>query len=199
MNHEPIFGPTSTSRPARLGDVAYFLDHKRVPVSESERAKRISGKNPNELYPYYGANGQAGWIDDYLFDHPAILLAEDGGAFGSRISPIAYAVSGRYWVNNHAHILVPKPGVSLRYLLHAISIRPDLASMVAGATRAKLNQATATNIPVLMCPLDDQRRIADQLDEQMKAVAAARQALEAQLAMINALPLALLREAFGGM
>jgi type I restriction enzyme S subunit len=57
----------------RLGDVCEFLDHRRKPVSEAERAKRNEGKGKAELYPYYGANGLAGWIDDYLFDEPLIL------------------------------------------------------------------------------------------------------------------------------
>src|SRR5262249_29477160 len=73
-----------------LGDVCDFLDFRRVPVNDSERKKRIAGKEPSKLYPYYGANGQVGWIDDYLFNVPTILLAEDGGFFGSRDRPIAY-------------------------------------------------------------------------------------------------------------
>ena len=80
-----------------LGDVCEFLDHKRKPVTEG---LRISGP-----YPYYGANGQQGWIDDFLFDEPLVLLAEDGGHFGSETKPIAYKIQGKTWVNNHAHVL----------------------------------------------------------------------------------------------
>jgi type I restriction enzyme S subunit len=95
----------------RLDEVCDFLDSRRIPVNNTERAKRMAGKAQSELFPYYGANGQTGWIDDYLFDEPLILLAEDGGNFGSKDKPIAYSVSGRYWVNNHAHVLRPKESI----------------------------------------------------------------------------------------
>ena len=108
----------------------------------------ISGKRESDLYPYYGATGQVGWIDDYLFDEPLILLAEDGADFGSQSRPIAYAVTGRYWVNNHAHVLRPKPGVDFDFLLFALMIRPDLGDLASGSTRAKLNQAVARGILV---------------------------------------------------
>src|SRR6266478_6352574 len=105
----------------KLGDVCEFLDSRRIPVNDPERRRRIADKKQSELYPYYGANGQVGWINDYLFDEPLILLAEDGGNFGSLDRPIAYAVSGRYWVNNHAHVLEPRDGlIDFDYCLHAI-------------------------------------------------------------------------------
>ena len=99
-----------------LGDVCEFLDSRRVPLNETERNKRIIGKQQSELYPYYGANGQVGWIDDYLFDEPLILLAEDGGFFGSHSRSIAYAINGKSWVNNHAHVLRPKNNVDINFL-----------------------------------------------------------------------------------
>jgi type I restriction enzyme, S subunit len=83
-----------------LGEVVCFLDSKRKPVKESER--RLGP------YPYYGANGQQGTIDDYLFDEPLVLLAEDGGFFDQPDRGIAYRISGKTWVNNHAHVLRPK-------------------------------------------------------------------------------------------
>src|SRR5436853_5028500 len=95
-------------RQATLGEICEFLDCRRIPVNESERRRRVANMKQSELFPYYGANGQVGWIDDYLFEEPLILLAEDGGNFGSMERPIAYAVSGRYWVNNHAHVLKPR-------------------------------------------------------------------------------------------
>ena len=80
-------------RLARLGDVVEFLDSKRRPVTESDRR---SGP-----YPYYGANGLQGTIDEYIFDEPLVLLAEDGGHFDDPERGIAYRVSGKTWVNNH--------------------------------------------------------------------------------------------------
>jgi hypothetical protein len=84
---------------ALLGDVCDFLDHRRKPVAEGLRS---SGP-----FPYYGANGQQGWIDDFLFDEPLVLLAEDGGHFGSKTKPIAYKIAGKTWVNNHTFLAMP--------------------------------------------------------------------------------------------
>jgi len=143
-----------------LGDTCEFWDSKRVPVNEQERAERLSvpGKN---LYPYYGANGQVGWIDDYLFDEPIILLAEDGGYFGSSEKPIAYAVKHKCWVNNHAHVLKPMSKLDFDFCLYSIQIRPDVGSMIDGSTRAKLNQEVAASIPIYVPPLPEQRKIAE--------------------------------------
>lgn len=181
---------------ARLGDVCDFLDSQRVPVNDTERTRRITGKKQSELFPYYGANGQVGWIDAYLFDEPLILLAEDGGNFGSKERPIAYAVSGRYWVNNHAHVLKPRTGVDFDYCLHSLRIRPDVGDLVSGSTRAKLNQKIAAAIPIPLPPLSEQKRIAAILSEQMAAVELARAAAEAQLKAAKALPAAYLRAVF---
>ncbi len=182
----------------RLDEVFMFLDYLRKPISEIERGKRIEGRSFGNLYPYYGANGQAGWIDDYLFDEPLVLLAEDGGAFGSFNTPIAYKIEGKTWVNNHAHVLRPRPGVDLDFALAAIAIRPDLANLATGNTRPKLNQALASAIPVPLPSFSKQRRIAEILKEQMAAVEKARAAAESELAAIEALPAALLRRAFNG-
>lgn len=180
----------------RLGEVCDFLDSRRIPVNDAERAKRIAGKKQSELFPYYGANGQVGWIDGYLFDEPLILLAEDGGNFGSSDRPIAYAVSGRYWVNNHAHVLKPRTGVDFDYCLHSLRIRPDVGDLVSGSTRAKLNQEIAAAIRIPLPPLSEQKRIAAILNEQMAVVERARSAAEAQLEAAKALPAAYLRAVF---
>lgn len=182
----------------RLGEVCEFLDYRRKPVSETERAKRNEGREKSELYPYYGANGQAGWIDDYLFDEPLILLTEDGGAFGSHDTSIAYKIEGKTWVNNHAHVLRPRDGVDFDFCLASISIRPDLGQLATGNTRPKLNQALAAGIHIPLPPLSEQRSIAGLLREQMAAVEKASAAVEEELATINALPAAILRRAFNG-
>ena len=138
-----------------LGEIVTFLDHKRVPVKESERR---SGP-----FPYYGANGQQGWIDGYLFDEPLVLLAEDGGHFYAPDRGIAYRVSGRTWVNNHAHVLRPKAVVDLAFLCRVLE-NYDVTPFLTGTTRGKLTQAGAARIPVPLPPLQEQRRIAAVLD-----------------------------------
>ena len=150
---------------AHLGSVAVCLDHRRVPVNNEERSKRIAGKAEADLYPYYGATQQQGWIDDYLFDEELILLGEDGVPFLDPYRPKAYVVSGKCWVNNHAHVFRGIL-VSNRYLVHSLNVF-DYSGRVAGATRAKLNQSKALNIPIPLPPLVEQHRIVAKVDELM--------------------------------
>jgi type I restriction enzyme S subunit len=139
-----------------LGDICEFLDHKRKPVSEELR-------NPGP-YPYYGANGQQGWIDDYIFDETLVLLAEDGGHFGSKTRPIAYKICGKTWVNNHAHVLRPFDGCDADYLTHVLSFY-DVTKLISGTTRPKLTKANAEVIQIPLPSLPEQQRIARRLDQ----------------------------------
>jgi type I restriction enzyme S subunit len=162
-----------------------------------ERQHRIVGKSKSSLYPYYGANGQVGWIDGYIFDEPLILLAEDGGFFGSSERPIAYKITGKSWVNNHAHVLRPREGIDIDYCLHAITIRPDIGKMVTGNTRLKLNQEIASQILVPLPPtLAEQKYISQILSEQMATVEKARAAARARVEAAKGLPAAYLKEVF---
>ena len=120
------------SKTAFLEDVCEILDSQRVPVTSKDRKKGI--------YPYYGANGIQDYVDNYIFDDELVLLAEDGGNFGSKDKPIAYRVSGKCWVNNHAHVLKAKDCIDIDYLCYSLMFY-DVSSLVNGATRQKLNQA----------------------------------------------------------
>ncbi|MHB8838580.1 MAG: restriction endonuclease subunit S, partial [Gemmatimonadaceae bacterium] len=140
----------------QLCDVVEFLDSMRRPVTESDRR---AGE-----YPYYGANGVQGTIDDFIFDEPLVLLAEDGGHFDSPERGIAYAVSGKTWVNNHAHVLRPKESVDLRFLCRVLE-NYDVTPWITGTTRGKLTQAGAAQIVIPLPPLPEQRRIAEILDK----------------------------------
>ena len=155
----------------RLGDVVEFLDSMRRPVTESDRR---AGQ-----YPYYGANGLQGTIDDFIFDEPLVLLAEDGGHFGAPDRGIAYRVSGRTWVNNHAHVLRPKADMDLGFLCRVLE-NYDVTPWVTGTTRGKLTQAGASEIVVPVPPLPEQRRIAEALDC-VEAIRAKRRCALAQL------------------
>jgi type I restriction enzyme S subunit len=112
-----------------LGDVVEFLDHLRKPVTAGDR---VSGP-----YPYYGANGQQGTIDSYIFDEPLLLLAEDGGHFDDPARGIAYKISGPSWVNNHAHVLRMTAALDLGYAYFALA-NMNVRQYVTGTTRAKL-------------------------------------------------------------
>ena len=141
---------------AKLEDVCEILDSKRVPITASNR-------QPGP-YPYYGANGIQDYVADYIFDDELVLLAEDGGNFGSKEKPIAYRVSGKCWINNHAHVLKPKTGLDVDYLCYSLMFY-DVTGLVNGATRQKLTQADMRKMEIPLPPLDEQRHIAAVLDK----------------------------------
>jgi type I restriction enzyme S subunit len=140
----------------KLGEVVIFLDSKRKPVKESER---VTG-----IYPYYGANGLQGWINDYIFDDELILLAEDGGHFNNPDRGVAYKITGKTWVNNHAHVIKPLEDLNIDYLCRVLE-NYDLRTWITGTTRAKLTKGGASEILIPLPPLSEQKRIADILDK----------------------------------
>ena len=151
--------------PARLADVAACLDHKRKPINGAERKRRIERKTPDQLYPYYGATQQQGWIDDYLFDDELILPGEDGVPFLDSMKMKSYLISGKTWVNNHAHVFRGIL-VSHSFVMHYLNVF-DYSGRVAGATRLKLSQSRAVDIPLPLPPLAEQHRIVAKVDELM--------------------------------
>lgn len=153
----------------RLGDVCEILDSKRVPITAHERK--------NGSYPYYGANGIQDYVADYIFDDELVLLAEDGGNFGSKEKPIAYRVSGKCWVNNHAHVLKPKECLDVDYLCDSIKFY-DVSTIVNGATRQKLTQSAMVEMKIFLPPLETQKQIAKQLNKCTTLLAKHKQMLE---------------------
>ncbi|WP_235676102.1 restriction endonuclease subunit S [Mycolicibacter arupensis] len=138
-----------------LGEVVEFLDHLRKPVTAADRA--------TGPYPYYGANGQQGTIDSYIFNEPLLLLAEDGGHFDNPSRGIAYRISGASWVNNHAHVLRMTSALDIGFA-HRVLATMDVRKYVTGTTRAKLTKSGAAKIEIPLPPLPEQRRIAAILD-----------------------------------
>lgn len=131
-----------------------ILDSKRVPLNSQERALRKGD------YPYYGANGIQGHIDDYIFEGEHVLLAEDGGNFDQWQSrPISYLVSGKFWVNNHAHILKAKQEHETKFIHYSL-VHKNILKHINGGTRAKLNQADMRGITILAPPPLEQQKIA---------------------------------------
>ena len=153
---------------AKLGDICEILDSKRVPITASNRKAGI--------YPYYGANGIQDYVDDYIFDDELMLLAEDGGHFGSIDKPIAYRVSGKCWVNNHAHVLKPKSDVDVDYLCYSLMFR-DVSSVVNGATRKKLTQADMREIEIPLLSLSEQLAIVEKLNKMFALISLRKQQL----------------------
>ena len=136
-------------------DCCEILDSMRVPITAADREE---GE-----YPYYGANGIQDHVADYIFDDELVLLAEDGGNFGSKERPIAYRVSGKCWVNNHAHVLKPKAGLDVDYLCYSLMFY-KVDGIVNGATRQKLTQAAMRKMQIPSRSMDKQRHIVDELN-----------------------------------
>lgn len=149
----------------RLVEVTDVLDHMRQPVSKKERETRIAGKPSEDLFPYYGATQQAGWIDDYIFDEELVLLGEDGAPFLEPGRPKAYIISGKSWVNNHAHVLRGR-GILNSYLAVCLNTT-DYRSLVTGTTRLKLNRSKMLSIGIPLAPLAEQKRITAKVDQLM--------------------------------
>ncbi len=139
-----------------LNQVALNYDSHRKAVSASERRERNSRKKADDLYPYFGATGQAGWIDDYLLDEITILIGEDGAPFLDKLASKAYIVKGKYWVNNHAHVI--KPLINATYLMDFFNSF-DYTGFVNGTTRLKLTQTKLYSIPIPLAPENEQYRI----------------------------------------
>lgn len=145
-----------------LEQAADILDSYRKPVNSKERLNLIKGKPLDELFPYYGATGQVGWIDSFLTDGEYILLGEDGAPFLNPYAEKAYIVHGKTWVNNHAHILHSKTNNEfLCYYLNYFNYK----KYVSGTTRLKLTQAQMRKIPIPNIPSDEQSRIVAHIKE----------------------------------
>ena len=169
---------------ATVGDVTTCLDRMRRPIKEVDR---VAGH-----VPYYGANGQQGWINKALFDEPLVLVAEDGGHFDDPAKGVAYRIDGPAWVNNHAHVLRPSNAVDVEYLHRALR-HYDFRPYISGSTRAKLNQKQLNRAKLLVPPLAEQKRIAGILD----AADAVRAKRCKALAELDTLLQSIFRDMFG--
>ena len=128
-----------------VGDISSNFDSKRVPVSGNDREKR-KGE-----YPYYGATGIVDWIDDYLFDGIYLLIGEDGSVERGDGTAFSQYVSGKIWVNNHAHVLMGAKGISTEHLYLYFQFI-QVAPYVTGAVQLKISQGRLNSIPVLVAP-----------------------------------------------
>ena len=142
-----------------LEECCEILDSMRIPITASNRKEGI--------YPYYGANGIQDHVADYIFDDELVLLAEDGGNFGSKTRPIAYRVSGKCWVNNHAHVLKPKEGLNVDFLCYSLMFY-NTEGLVNGATRQKLTQTTMRKMLIPNLSIENQLYIVNQLNKLLK-------------------------------
>lgn len=176
-----------------LEQAADILDSYRKPVNSKERLNLIKGKPLDELFPYYGATGQVGWIDSFLTDGEYILLGEDGAPFLNPYAEKAYIIHGKTWVNNHAHILHSKMNNEfLCYYLNYFNYK----NYVSGTTRLKLTQAQMRKIPIPNIPSDEQFRIVARIEELFSELDKAVDTLKTTKEQLEVYRQAVLKEIF---
>ncbi|QJR21954.1 Restriction modification system DNA specificity domain [Brevinematales bacterium NS] len=153
----------------KLGDVCEILDRFRKPVEKSERK--------TGCYPYYGATGIVDYIDQYIFDEKLVLIGEDGAKWGAG-EETAFIATGKYWVNNHAHVIRPDRSKIIDeiivYLLNSI----DLSKYITGVTVPKLNQEKLRSIQIPLPPLSVQQRIVDKIEAERKVIDGCRELIK---------------------
>lgn len=136
----------------KLSDCVEILDNKRIPLSKKQRERL------KKIYPYYGAQGIIDYVDDFIFDGEYILVAEDGNNLKSLSQYITTYVTGKFWVNNHAHILGEKEGYDLRFIYNLLNSL-DLRGYVTGSAQPKLNQYNLANIELDIPSYEQQKKV----------------------------------------
>lgn len=173
-----------------VAEISENLDYKRIPVTKKDREDGI--------YPYYGASGIVDYVKEYLFDEDLLLVSEDGANLIARSTPIAFSVSGKIWVNNHAHVLC-FPTMDLQRFVEYFFANYDLSDYITGAAQPKLTQKALNSI-IIEYPSDKEELAAiisrlDNLDERCKAL---QENYSKTIALCEDLKQALLRKAFNG-
>ncbi len=173
-----------------LDKISTNLDSKRIPITKSDR---MSGE-----YRYYGASGVVDYVADYIFDCDALLVSEDGANLLARSTPIAFSVSGKYWVNNHAHILKFDGMATQRFVeFYLESIKLD--EYITGAAQPKLNQKALNSIPIpIPKAIEEQALIVTKLEGLQTETQRLATLYTRKLAALEALKKSLLHQAFSG-
>lgn len=181
-----------------LEECVEILDKKRIPVNKTERLKRIEGRKESELVPYYGATGQVGWIDDFIFNEELVLLGEDGAPFLDPLKDVAYIIRGKSWVNNHAHVLKAIESIiTNQYLCYYLN-KFDFREYVTGTTRLKLNQSMMRKIPIPIPPLSEQVRIVGRVEELFSRLDAGVRGLQSAQTQLEQYRQTALKQAYAG-
>ena len=173
-----------------LRRIIHCLDGQRVPLNSEERSE-MSGP-----YSYWGANGIVGHVDRYLFDEVLVLLGEDGAPFGDPTRDVAFLVVEPVWVNNHIHVLRPKPDINARFLTYALNC-VDWVPLISGSTRDKLTQNDMLVAPIPCPPLGEQRQIAEYLDAETARIDALIAKKQEMIALVMEEEQRLLLDAMG--
>jgi len=159
-----------------LNQISENLDSIRVPITKKNRT--------HGSIPYYGASGIVDYVEEHIFDEDLLLISEDGANLLARTYPIAFSISGKTWVNNHAHVLRFKDKISQRFVeLYLNSIKLD--NFVSGMAQPKLNQKMLNKIPIPFPLISEQKRIVAILNEAFESIARAKESAEKNLKNTN--------------
>lgn len=161
-----------------LGELCDILDNKRKPVTQRDR---VSG-----VYPYYGATGIQDYVNEYIFNEKLILIGEDGAKWGAGENT-AFSVDGKYWVNNHAHVIRPHRNKVLdNWIIYFLNVN-DLSESITGLTVQKLNQGKLREIKIPLPSVDEQKKILKILDETFEKIEKVKENTEKNLKNARAL------------
>ena len=173
----------------KISEISENLDSKRIPITKNVRK---AGQ-----YPYYGASGIVDYVEDYIFDGKFLLVSEDGANLLARTYPIAFIAEGKFWVNNHAHILSFKDEITMKFVELYFS-NLDISPYVTGMAQPKFNQASLNNIEIPLPPLPEQKRIVKELDTLSEKVRQLQDIYTKQISDCDELKQSLLAKAFEG-
>ena len=183
MFGDPETNPKGWQR-QRLDEICENLDNRRVPITSTNRKAG--------MYPYYGASGIVDYVDDYIFDEDILLISEDGANLVMRSTPIAFSVSGKVWVNNHAHVVRFDSQATQKYIEICFSLT-DISGYITGTAQPKLNQAKLNAMMFCIPPLAMQKQFANFVAQTDKSKLTIQQSLD----KLEVLKKALMQQYFG--
>jgi type I restriction enzyme S subunit len=174
-----------------IDQIAECLDNQRIPVNKAERANRMGD------IPYYGANGLVGYINDFIFDEPLVLVVEDE-TFVGREKPFSYLITGKAWVNNHAHVLRSTSATTAAFLNYALMFYPFIPMTTGTTARRKLTRQRLMEAPFALPPFDEQVEIVQAIEVRLSNGDYTDASINASLARGARLRQSILKQAFEG-
>jgi type I restriction enzyme S subunit len=156
-----------------------LLDNRRRPLSGEERSHMSE-----RAFDYYGASGIIDKVEDFIFDEDLILVAEDGANLLSRSTPLAFIARGKYWVNNHAHILKPLKQNSLGYFGYQLQLF-DYTPLISGSAQPKLTGDRLKNIFLIVPPIEEQKKIVQYIDTETATIDETIALIEKSIALLE--------------
>ena len=189
---EELFNKRDVSTVFTFTTLVDNFDSNRIPINSN------GGDTMNCDYPYYGASGIIDYINKYIFDGEYLLISEDGANLVARKYPIAFIANGKFWVNNHAHIVQAKKKLTTNKFLEYFFANLDLSDFITGSAQPKLSQKKLNSIECFIPKLSTQTELCDLFDKYSLLSKKTQSKLEEQLAYLKQLKSSILSKAFQG-